>query len=158
MITRLVWTIWTPMSAVPKKAVKLNQWSVGTLTHSLVRLGTWWHQGTFTGNTQRNISWVWVQKWLITASGFIRKTAGNMVAFRNSFPPSGEQPEDRKLTHEFITTNCWLYSNISQILLLYKTWVYYNKFDSVKSLGGILLMCQNTTMQVNGAWIKTYYV
>ena len=28
-ITRLVWTIWTPMSAVPKKAVKL------TLTHSL---------------------------------------------------------------------------------------------------------------------------
>ena len=24
MITRLVWTIWTPMSAVPKKAVELN--------------------------------------------------------------------------------------------------------------------------------------
>ena len=28
-----------------------------------------------------------------------------------------------------------MYSNISQILLLYKTWGYYNKFDSRKSLG-----------------------
>ena len=34
-----------------------------------------------------------------------------------------------------ITTPCRLYSNISQILLLYKTWRYYNKFDSTKSLG-----------------------
>ena len=34
-----------------------------------------------------------------------------------------------------ITTNCRLYSNISQILLLYKMWQYYNKFDSPKSLG-----------------------
>ena len=34
-----------------------------------------------------------------------------------------------------ITTNCWLYSNISYFLLLYKTWGYYNKFDSTKSLG-----------------------
>ena len=29
---------------------------------------------------------------------------------------------------------CRLYSNISQILLLYKVWVYYNKFDSIESL------------------------
>ena len=28
-----------------------------------------------------------------------------------------------------------MYSNISQILLLYKTWQYYNKFDSTKSVG-----------------------
>ena len=28
-----------------------------------------------------------------------------------------------------------MYSNISQILLLYKTWQYCNKFDSPKSLG-----------------------
>ena len=28
-----------------------------------------------------------------------------------------------------------MYSNISQILLLYKTWWYYNKFYSTKSLG-----------------------
>ena len=34
-----------------------------------------------------------------------------------------------------ITTHCRLYSNISQILLLYKTWRYHNKFDSTKSLG-----------------------
>ena len=33
-----------------------------------------------------------------------------------------------------ITTHCRLYSNISQILLLYKTWRYCNKFDSAKSL------------------------
>ena len=30
MITRLVWTTWTPISAVPQKAVKLN-----SLTHAL---------------------------------------------------------------------------------------------------------------------------
>ena len=34
-----------------------------------------------------------------------------------------------------ITTQCQLYSNISQILLLYKTWRYYSKFDSTKLLG-----------------------
>ena len=28
-----------------------------------------------------------------------------------------------------------MYSNISQILLLYKTWLYYNKFDYSKALG-----------------------
>ena len=28
-----------------------------------------------------------------------------------------------------------MYSNISQILLLYKTWGFHNKFDSTKSLG-----------------------
>ena len=34
-----------------------------------------------------------------------------------------------------ITTNCRLHSYISQILLLYKTWWYYNKFDKTRSLG-----------------------
>ena len=33
------------------------------------------------------------------------------------------------------TTNWRLYSNMSQILLLYTEWGYYNKFDSIKSLG-----------------------
>ena len=33
------------------------------------------------------------------------------------------------------TTNCRFYSDISQILLLYKVWGYYNKFDSMTSLG-----------------------
>ena len=51
-----------------------------------------------------------------------------------------------------------MHSNISQILLLYKTWRYHNKFDSPKSLGGMLLMCHNTTVRVYGPWIKTYSV
>ena len=33
------------------------------------------------------------------------------------------------------TTNFRFFCNISQILLLYKTWEYYNKFDATKSLG-----------------------
>ena len=56
-----------------------------------------------------------------------------------------------------ITTHCRLYSNISQILLLYKTWRYYNKFDSTKSLG-VHYRCENTTMRVNGAWIKIHCI
>ena len=40
-----------------------------------------------------------------------------------------------------------LYSNISQILLQYKTWGHYNKFDPTKSLG----VYQNTTMWLYGA-------
>ena len=31
-----------------------------------------------------------------------------------------------------------MYSNISQILLLYKTWVYYNKFDCAKFWGHVV--------------------
>ena len=42
------------------------------------------------------------------------------------FSPSGTQSEHRKISSRVITTNCRLYSNISQILLLYKTWGYYN--------------------------------
>ena len=34
-----------------------------------------------------------------------------------------------------ISENRRLYTNIPQILLLYKTWAYYNKFDSTKSFG-----------------------
>ena len=34
-----------------------------------------------------------------------------------------------------ITTNCRLYSNISQIVILYKAWRYSSKFDSPKSFG-----------------------
>ena len=41
----------------------------------------------------------------------------------------GEQLEHRKLAHDKQPASCRLYSNISQILLLYKTWWYYNKFD-----------------------------
>ena len=57
-----------------------------------------------------------------------------------------------------MTTICPLYSNISQILLLYETWGHYNKFDCSKSFWVVLLMCQNTAVQVYGAWNKIYYV
>ena len=44
------------------------------------------------------------------------------------------------LLFEYVYANIFdnqlpFFSNISQILLLYKTWGYYNKFDSIKSLG-----------------------
>ena len=45
MITRLVWTIWTPKSDVPKKAIKLNY----SLTH-LVEVKAWWHQAIASTN------------------------------------------------------------------------------------------------------------
>ena len=43
----------------------------------------------------------------------------------------------RRTTYELInwTTNCRLYSNISQILVPHKIWGYHSKFDSMKSLG-----------------------
>ena len=47
-----------------------------------------------------------------------------------------------------------MYSNISQILLLYKTWRYNSKFDSTKPLG--VPMGQNITMRVNWSWNKRY--
>ena len=59
------------------------------------------------------------------------------------------------------TTNCRLYCNFAQLLLLCQTWGYYNKLDSTKSLGGgggILLMCHNSTMRVYEARFKTYDV
>ena len=59
---------------------------------------------------------------------------GSIVLFHNDFPPGGEQPEQR-ISSYVMTTNFRFYSNISQILLLYKTWGCYNKFDSTKSFG-----------------------
>ena len=53
-----------------------------------------------------------------------------IVLFHNNFSPSGEQPEHRMSYNNQLR----LYSNISQILLLYKMWGYY-KFYSTKSLG-----------------------
>ena len=55
-------------------------------------------------------------------------------AISQSFFPVGEHLSNvYKLISR--TTNCQLYSNISQILLLYKLLAYYNKFDSMKSIG-----------------------
>ena len=51
-----------------------------------------------------------------------------------------------------------MYSNFSQILLLYKTWGVLKQIWLYEFYRGILLICQNTTMQVNRAWIKRYRV
>ena len=46
---------------------------------------------------------------------------------------------------------------MSQLLLLYKVWGYYNKFD-YEILGGILLICQNAMVWVCRAWIRIFFV
>ena len=67
--------------------------------------------------------------------GWLRvKTYYQIVMFHNYISPSGEQPQ-QCINSYAGTNNCRLYTNISQILLLYKTWEYYNKFDSMKSFG-----------------------
>ena len=55
------------------------------------------------------------------------------------------------------TTNYRFYSIILQILLLYKTWGYYNKFDSVKSLTYITDILKYHTMEHGLAHIS-YHV
>ena len=59
-----------------------------------------------------------------------------LIFLFNNFSPGDEQSEQRILAHKKKNPSNCLYSNASQILLLYKTWGYYNKFDSVKSLTG----------------------
>ena len=46
-----------------------------------------------------------------------------------------------------------MFTNIAAI----QNMEYYNKFDD-EIYGDILLICQNTTMRVYGAWIKRYCV
>ena len=53
-----------------------------------------------------------------------------------------------------------MYGNISQILLLYKTWGYYNKCDSTKSLG-VCYWCVRIPQcgyMVHGLKLKAFYV
>ena len=40
---------------------------------------------------------------------------------------------------------------IQNVVVLQQIWLY-------EIIGGMLLMCQNTTIWLYGAWIKTYYV
>ena len=63
-----------------------------------------------------------------------------MVLFHNYFPLSGEQPKQRILAYK--QNNRQLNNTISQILLLYKVWVYYHKLDSMKYLGYITDMSE----------------
>ena len=53
-----------------------------------------------------------------------------------------------------------MYGNISQILLLYKTWGYYNKFDSTKLLG-VCYWCVKIPQYAftgHGLKVITFYV
>ena len=53
-----------------------------------------------------------------------------------------------------------MYTHISQLLLLYKTWRYYNKFDSTKSLG-VYYWCVKIPQcryMENGLKYITFYV
>ena len=62
----------------------------------------------------------------------------SIVLFHIYFTPSGEQPELRIVAHksEQPTAGC------TQLLLLYKIWEYYNKFDSYEILGDMyVLIC-----------------
>ena len=56
-----------------------------------------------------------------------------IVLFHNNFPQQWAA-QTPYISSWVIITNCQLYSNISQILRLYKTCGYQNKFDSTKSL------------------------
>ena len=72
--------------------------------------------------------------WLIMTTKLHYSSHQSIVLFHNQFFPSGEHPNN---VYSLIsrTTNCQLYSNISQILLRYKILGYYNNFDSMKSFG-----------------------
>ena len=76
--------------------------------------------------------------------------------FHNILSPSGKQPEHRKLAQELKqpTAGCIAifhkYYCYTKRGVLQQIWLY-------ESMRGMLLMCQNTTMPVYGAWIKTYY-
>ena len=66
----------------------------------------------------------------------IRSTSGNSPASQAFLPLAVSSPNNVYYLKSR-TTNCRLYSNISQILPIIKVKGYYNKFDSMKSLGYI---------------------
>ena len=82
------------------------------------------------------------------------------VNIHNHFFPSGEHPNN---VYSLLsrTTNCQLYSNISQILLRYKILGYYNNFDSMKSFGYFtdIQKCHDAgvwSMDISVLYPKTY--
>ena len=62
--------------------------------------------------------------------------------------------------HIIYKSGCRLYSNISQILMLYKAWGHYNIFDSSKSLGVWYWYVKIPHWGYMGHWLKhiTFYV
>ena len=97
---------------------------------------------------------LWVLRRMITEKSNYSTQQSSCFA---TFFPNGEQPEHRKLSLEFKqpTAGCiaiyrkyWCHTQCGGITTYLTLW----------SLWGMLLMCQNTTMWVYGARIKTYYV
>ena len=78
-----------------------------------------------------------------------------IVPFHKDFSPSVEQLEHSKLAHNSpLTVVKQYFTNIAAIQnvsVLQQIWLY-------EIIGDTLPMCQNTTMRVNGAWIKRYCV
>ena len=62
------------------------------------------------------------------------KLDNSIVLLHSNFPLAVSSPNTVYYLMGY-KNHCRLYINISQILLLYKTWRYYSKFDSPKSLG-----------------------
>ena len=86
-----------------------NMWKyVGIIIHSCPDLNSSWGSNTA----------VEVRAWI--SNNNPQETIDVIVLFHHYFPPSGEQPKKYILAHK--STNCRLYGNISQILLLYKIW------------------------------------
>ena len=90
----------------------------------------YWHAMTFL--LQVNIIWM-----VCESSPSMRRAAGRVDHWDELSIEQGENTV-RISPEWFPDEGNWnqfrLYSNISQILLLYKTWWYNNKFDSTKSL------------------------
>ena len=91
-----------------------------------------------------------------------RKTAENIFV-RHHASANGDRPvsqqlsEHRKLAHELLqpTASC---------MKIFHKYCCYTKCGGITTnltpriIGSMLLMCQNATMRVYGAWIKTYHV
>ena len=76
-----------------------------------------------------------------------------IVLFDNNFSPNGEQPERSGLAHT-------LWQPISGCIAIFNKCCCFTKHGVLKQiwlykiLGSMLLICQNITMSVYGAWIK----
>ena len=67
-------------------------------------------------------------------SKYVPLVLSQLAHFTKPFPQR-QAARTTQIGSYVITTNRRLYGSISQIFLLYKTWGYYNKCDSTKSMG-----------------------
>ena len=84
------------------------------------------------------------------AVGGVKQSCFTMIS------PSGEQPEQRVLAHTLWQPTSGYITIFHKYCCSCKTWGYKNKFDEI--LGGILLVYQNTTIRIYGAWVKIWCV